>query len=117
MARPLIRSSCIERSPRQIAVGRRPSTDFVFGRVYTRDVGPNITGEIEMHSSTNAGLLYPDAEESGAFYKASYARLTPSGATVSGNHLGLDSSRSSGIFGESETVQPQAIRLLPCVKI
>ena len=81
------------------------------------DVGPNITGEIEMHSSTNAGLLYPDAEESGAFYKASYARITPSGATVSGNHLGLDASRSSGIFGESETVQPQAIRLLPCVKI
>lgn len=85
--------------------------------MFPRDVGPNITGEIEMHSSTNAGLLYPDAEESGAFYKASYAMITPSGATVSGNHLGLDASRSSGIFGESETVQPQAIRLLPCVKI
>ena len=31
--------------------------------------------------------------------------------------IGLDASRSSSIYGQSSTVQPPALRLLPCIKI
>ena len=70
-----------------------------------------------MHSISNAGLLYQDAEEAGAFLKASVARVTPYGATVSGNHLGFDSSRSDVHFGSSLTVQPSSLQSLACIKV
>ena len=109
MARPLIRSSCIERSPRQIAVGRRPSTDFVFGRVYTRDVGPNITGHIQESGDT--------LDEEGCFYL-----LSRSGGWVDGGSggirkvVGFDASRSSTEYGRSSEVQVASVRTLPCIK-
>lgn len=69
-----------------------------------------------MHAVSNAGLLYADAEETGAFTKVGSSRISPSGTNVAGNHLGFDSSRVSPIYGKTETVQPSSIRALACIK-
>lgn len=87
------------------------------GAVSPSDVGPNITGEIKMHAVSNAGLLYDDVPDIGAFFKSGRTNVVPNGANAVGAHLGFDASRVSKIYGSSSIVQPQSLMLLPCIKI
>ena len=69
-------------------------------------VGPNITGEF--HALDNIAT--------GAFYIPDSWRGWVGSSGVSTHKVDIDASRSSGIYGDSETVQPKAIYLLPCIK-
>lgn len=69
-----------------------------------------------MHAISNAGLLYADVADQGAFYKSGSTNVAPSGANSLGAHLGFDASKSDAVFGASTTAQPKALRLLPCIK-
>ena len=74
--------------------------------------GPNITGgTVDMLFWDYSGAM------SGCFYQKS-TKHNHCGDTGSSyfNQLGLDASRSSGLYGDSSTVQPSALRLLPCIK-
>ena len=78
-------------------------------------LGPNITGHVQSGycavvdgGNTPVGALYLD---------------TPANIIARGNEnsnqrrgLGIDASLSSTIFGGSETVQPTALKFLPCIK-
>ena len=77
---------------------------------------PNITGEIKMHAISNAGLIYADVTDQGAFYKSGSTNVVPSGANSLGAHLGFDASKSDAVFGASATVQPRSLQVLACVK-
>lgn len=71
-----------------------------------RDVGPNITGEF--HALDNIAT--------GAFYIPDDWRGWVGSSGVNTHKVDIDASRSSGIYGDSETVQPKAVYLLPCIK-
>ena len=68
---------------------------------------PNITGEIGYDN--NVGHLV------GAFYAAS-GSLEGNASGNGGQVAGFDASRVSSVYGASSTVQPPAVKLLPCIK-
>lgn len=87
---------------------------FIEGTTTTSSVGqtvaaglPNITGEIGYDN--NVGHLV------GAFYAAP-GSLEGNSSGNGGQVAGFDASRVSSVYGASQTVQPPAIRLLPCIK-
>ena len=87
---------------------------FVQGASSTSDVGttvaaglPNITGEIGYDNNVTHLV--------GAFYAAS-GSLEGNASGNGGQVAGFDASRVSSVYGASTTVQPPAIRLLPCIK-
>lgn len=98
---------------------------FVQGASSTSDVGttvaaglPNITGTATGYEWGRSGGLF-----GGAFYDGHtndpYNIGTDSGASAHDNtamKLGIDASRVSSVYGNSNTVQPPAVRLLPCIK-
>lgn len=77
---------------------------------------PNITGKFSAYEFTayhngqirGEGALYPTGEAWFGGNKESSDRSAV---------LGLDASRSNGIYGRSSTVQPPALTLLPCIHI
>ena len=78
-------------------------------------LGPNITGHVQSGycavvdgGNTPVGALYLDAP----------ANIIARGNESSNQRrgLGIDASLSSTIFGGSETVQPTALKFLPCIK-
>ena len=92
---------------------------FAQGTTTTSEVGqsveaglPNITGAGPLASSTS-----PSGSFTGAFSKAtgSLAGGISEGGSVDAN-VTFDASASSAIYGASSTVQPPAVRLLPCIK-
>ena len=97
---------------------------FLEGTTNTAQVGkmieaglPNITGQITSYELGRSG-----GAAAGALYDDGSAKYGVSRDSGSGNHNGqslvitLEASRSSSIYGGSTTVQPPAIRLLPCIK-
>ena len=71
--------------------------------------GPNITGKIV--AVTGGGTI------SGAFVTSSDANRKISAGTNAANEgWVLNASYSSDLYGNSETVQPFSLRLLPCIK-
>lgn len=70
---------------------------------------PNIEGY------TVSGLQYPTGF-GGAMYSRGYVGAKAPGADNSGTSLGFDASLSNPIYGASDTVQPPALTLLPCIK-
>ena len=75
--------------------------------------GPNISGKtVDMvfwdYSGAMSGCFYQtgDKHDSCGYTGEAYFRK-----------LCLDASRSNGLYGDSSTVQPSALRLLPCIKI
>ena len=52
----------------------------------------------------------------GAFYFIGDTNSTLGGAVSNLDRIGLDASRSSSIYGASNTVQPPALVLLPQIK-
>ena len=82
----------------------------------TRDVGwrPNITGTLQV-----GGFPLHTANHTGAFYGTDYGTADYHGQDGRSNvpkAFGIDASKVSSIFGESSTVQPAALELLPCIK-
>ena len=71
--------------------------------------GPNITGVVPCQKGTaSSGAFANQTETTGT-------RVT--GNERSGTAVTFDASRSSSIYSSSSTVQPPAIRFLPCIKI
>jgi len=78
---------------------------------------PNITGDVGKNSgighvsNTSFGLSVHNSETSGAFYVNNNCEYTATRQVQQGNNgksLGFDASRSSSIYGNSNTVQPPA---------
>lgn len=94
---------------------------FIEGTTDTAKVGqyleaglPNITGTVQVGD-------YPlhTANHTGAFYGTDYGTADHHGQDARSNvprAFGIDASKVSSIFGESSTVQPAALELLPCIK-
>lgn len=74
--------------------------------------GPNITGDYQALSAVNwqqaNGAFYIDGEH-GAIAQGIESQTSLS-------HMRFTASRLSAVFGNSQTVQPLSIRLLPCIK-
>ena len=83
---------------------------------------PNINGSVLFRGANNGGLAMSEAvpNDKGAFnvssantiYKAAYNTIVKD----SGQYLYIDASRSSSVYGNSTTVQPPALCLLPCIR-
>ena len=75
---------------------------------------PNITGGLR-------ALYYKGDTDNGAFYIGTIGNIYIRGGASDVSYLqdqsyGFDASRSSLIYGNSTTVQPPALTLLPCIK-
>lgn len=76
--------------------------------------GPNITGQINKLPTPWIGLLY---EQNGALKPVNVGDKAYSGNSNGSNfRLELDASGANEIFGNSTTVQPPSMALLPCIK-
>lgn len=73
---------------------------------------PNITGDYQALSAVNW------QQANGAFYidGAHGAIAQGDESKTSSSHMSFTASRLSAVFGNSQTVQPLSIRLLPCIK-
>lgn len=76
------------------------------------DVGPNISGVLK------AGNGYLDSDFSGAYYPET-AKYNHGGTNFDNapKNPSFDASRSDSVYGESATVQPESVRLIPCIKL
>lgn len=94
---------------------------FFEGTTYTGSVGtyhsaglPNITGQINKLPTPWSGLLY---EQNGALKPVNIGDKAYNGNSNGSNfRLELDASGANEIFGNSTTVQPPSMALLPCIK-
>lgn len=94
---------------------------FFEGTTYTGSVGtyhsaglPNITGQINKLPTPWSGLLY---EQNGALKPVNVGDTAYSGHANGSNYrLEFDASGANEIFGNSTTVQPPSMALLPCIK-
>lgn len=78
--------------------------------------GPNITGSFGRLTGTRG---VDEGTFTGAFDLNGATNLSHGGSEGATNarNADFDASRCSVIYGETETVQPPAVRLLPCIKI
>ena len=83
---------------------------------------PNITGEVQVGAGSNHSLPWINGEGSGAFRNKSkanttafYSSYTSSSQTALLGYT-FDASRSSSIYGNSSTVQPQSIKVFILIK-
>lgn len=92
---------------------------FLEGTTTTSEVGnavsaglPNITGDYQALSAVNW------QQANGAFYLDGEPGAIAQGieSQTSLSHMNFTASRLSSVFGNSQTVQPLSIRLLPCIK-
>ena len=83
----------------------------------TCDVWPNISGDFNAQPNSQGDNFKSHA--SGAFLTSNpYPGFINNGSfNISNGGYGFDASSSSSIYSKSTTVQPPAIRLLPCIKI
>lgn len=96
---------------------------FIEGTTDTAKVGqyleaglPNITGKYNCSNLTNAPGSNLTTEGS-LFNEQGSAPENATGEYRGTNSICLDASRSSTIFGQSMTVQPASLLLMPCIKI
>ena len=73
--------------------------------------GPNITGT---YRSMNCMKM---VETSGAIYKSGDSYVDNAPTVLETGGLALDASLSSAIYGRSQTVQPNSLQLLPCIRV
>ena len=94
---------------------------FLEGTTTASEVGssvqaglPNITG---LTRSISCAQFSTNEGDEGAMYlqKGLQYRAATNNA-VTQPRVGIDASRSSGVYGASMTVQPPSIRVLPCIK-
>lgn len=85
-------------------------SDSELGKCYKAGA-PNITGDFSPTGDIG-GIDEVVGSTSGAFYKKSLRPRTFYTVTVNGSYItGFDASRSSSIYGNSNTVQPEAVAL------
>lgn len=80
--------------------------------------GPNITGAFngQQNSWTEQGAYTTHVQ--GAFIDSKpYPGAINQGVLNLGAGFGFDASSSNDTYSKSTTVQPSALRLLPCIKI
>ena len=85
-------------------------------------LGPNISGTAEVDSNANgrAPLIFTSA---GAFSiqteetDSNYASYLSDASVHSRGVFTLDATRSSSVYGRSDTMQSASVRLLPCIRI
>ena len=75
---------------------------------------PNITGNLVVQFISNGTLM--EYENRALYTYGSSAGMVSGGEAYIGRGIAIDASRSSSIYGNSETVQPPALTLLPCIK-
>ena len=73
------------------------------------DVGPNITGQISNIASYD--------ESSGSFALTQTNGVHHDGGGARRYKVDFSASRSVNLYGRSSTVQPAALRFLPCIKV
>ena len=73
--------------------------------------GPNITGT---YRSMNCMKM---VETSGAIFKSGDSYVDNAPTVIQTGGLALDASLSSAIYGRHQTVQPNSLQLLACIKI
>lgn len=79
--------------------------------------GPNITGAFNAQANNYNNSNWASVV-SGAFVDSKpYPGSQHAYTQVSGNGYGFDASSSNATYSKSTTVQPAALRLLPCIKI
>lgn len=89
------------------SVIQQAMSDTELGKAYNAGL-PNITGSINGHGLTNGSLN----QATGAFYSDSANTAAHANCGGSGNPgFGFNASRSSSIYGNSNTVQPNAVAL------
>lgn len=78
---------------------------------------PNLTGRTYTNMMMKNTFVYE--EEGSVFYQGDTrkAERSESGGSVTGSYIGFDASRSNPIYGASDTVQPPAVKLLPCIHV
>ena len=74
---------------------------------------PNITGEFELNNNQGSSS---QGSTSGPFAHGSRVNYFPMGDPGTAYKIAFDASRASGLYGDSSTVQPSALRLLPCIR-
>ena len=70
---------------------------------------PNITGQVTGGKNINSSGAFKYISAASSFYN-------PPGNNNNFGQFSFDASRSSSIYGNSTTVQPPALTLLPCIK-
>lgn len=88
------------------------TTDIAKVGQYVEAGLPNITGDYQALSAVNW------QQANGAFYIDGVHGAIAQGieSQTSLSHMNFTASRLSAVFGNSQTVQPLSIRLLPCIK-
>lgn len=81
---------------------------------------PNIVGSVRISDVVSAGAYCHIANASGALYAGGNFNAAYVGGSVGSynqaNNLQFDASRSNGLYGDSNTVQPPTITLIPQIK-
>ena len=80
---------------------------------------PNITGTLTYITHVDTSSINDNQPESGAFRALRFFETSLATQTTSATRWAdpsFDASRSNSIYGNSTTVQPQALTLLPCIK-
>ena len=82
---------------------------------------PNITGAFQGRGSTSTAYSGSVLLAEGSFAHERHGgsdanAFTGDTSVVQNDRITLDASRSSSIYGNSSTVQPPAVKLLPCIK-
>lgn len=104
------------RLPKLVGMIEGTNTESDLGDIVPAGL-PNITGNVSLRRQTNAGNMnvatgaFTDEGLTGSTSSTYYA----TGSTSQYNLLSFDASRSSDIFGGSNTVQPQTIKCFPYI--
>lgn len=94
---------------------------FLEGTTTSSEVGQSVSAGLPNITGYTSGLLFgSESEFVGAFLRQGES-VNAKDPTGSWNHryqtVGLDGSRVASVFGKASSVQPPAIRVLPCIKI
>ena len=79
--------------------------------------GPNITGGFTITNTVGTTSVKDTSGAFAAVHLGTGKNFYTSSNNLEQKSVSLDSSRSSGLYGDSSTVQPSSVRLLPCIKI
>ena len=80
-----------------------PTFPVMFGR-------PNITG-------TKSGFVYKSAGPTGACYITQEDPQYIDGVSQVLRHVNFSANRASSLYGNSSTVQPPSVQVMPCIKL
>ena len=78
---------------------------------------PNITGTSMLRRGDSFG--FGEFDTTGAFYQTSFSSGTTYTGTQANNRkseFGIDASRTSAVYCDSDVVQPAALHALACIK-